>query len=202
MDLAVGVAVDLHGLYRRQPGGGMASQTQAGQEPLAGRGDRKRAGGSRLRPPAPRRAGPRPRAARAGPTPGRSTGRRCRPRRLRSDESSRAGLPCLFGPQQPHLAALLHAARLLPGPAVAPIEVGPRAPRMAVPVSWRTPAAATAGRTRDTWWPGTPACPEARNRRPPPPNAAAPGRCRRRPWAPVPDQPRLPRGRTPRPGWH
>ena len=27
MDLAVGVAVDLHGLYRRQPGGGMASQT-------------------------------------------------------------------------------------------------------------------------------------------------------------------------------
>ena len=57
---------------------------------------------------------------------------------------------------------------------------------MAVPVSWRTPAAATAGRTRDTWWPGTPACPEARNRRPPPPNAAAPERCRRRPWAPVP----------------
>ena len=41
--------------------------------------------------------------------------------------SHRALGPCLFGPQQPHLAALLHAARLLPGfLAVAPIEVGPR----------------------------------------------------------------------------
>ena len=41
MDLAVGVAVDLHGLYRRQPGGGHGvPDAQAGQEPLAGRGDR------------------------------------------------------------------------------------------------------------------------------------------------------------------